>query len=127
MRWGIVLRATDADAARAMAAARGHRVLDVCEGQRRAEIPKPGVPGACIRCGYTLLQIPVGAAGEVMCPECGVVNLPTTPLEELHDPVIRRSRRTSLFMLAFLTVLCWSSRPRFFDLHLNQRARVVFA
>lgn len=29
---------------------------------------------SCLNCGYLLKQLPVGAAGEVLCPECGVIN-----------------------------------------------------
>lgn len=35
----------------------------------------------CVHCGYRLESLAQGQYGEVMCPECGVKNLPERKLE----------------------------------------------
>jgi phage FluMu protein Com len=91
LRWGVVVRASGEEEARASAERRGHQVLAVRAGATPGAAATR-VLGACIRCGYSLARLPAGAAGEVMCPECGIINVPTAPLEARLG-VLQRQRR----------------------------------
>jgi predicted nucleic acid-binding Zn ribbon protein len=108
-RWGIVVRAPDEAAARASVDARGHTVDAVRPRGRHAEMPRL-VLGGCVRCGYSLARLPGGAAGEVMCPECGVINVPGAEMEERREVLQARRKRARVtrvlfYMLVALVVL----------------------
>lgn len=80
--WGVVVRAAGEDAASASVAARGHRVVGVKRGMAARPARERPLLGQCVRCGYSLARLPEGEAGEVMCPECGVINVPGAPAAE---------------------------------------------
>lgn len=77
--WSVLVRAVDAESAAGAVRARGHNVV----GVEAAEMPKRTTSGTrrltCVNCGYVLARLPEGVAGEVLCPECGVVNTPLVP------------------------------------------------
>jgi hypothetical protein len=71
--WSVLVRAVDEESAVGAVRARGHHVT----GVKAAEMPKRVVAPpriSCLNCGYLLKNLPVGDAGEVLCPECGVIN-----------------------------------------------------
>ncbi len=88
-RWGVVVRAPDESSAGRNVESRGHTVLAVRPGMIERSFRR--LPrAACIRCGYSLADLPPGAASEVMCPECGVINTP----EAVPLKVQLRTRRS---------------------------------
>lgn len=108
--WKVLVRAVDAESAAGSVRARGHNVV----GVKAAAMPKrrhaaPRV--ACLKCGYALTNLPVGEGGEIMCPECGVINTPELPtnatvLDEIRARQGNRSRvALLLLMLAVLLAL----------------------
>ncbi len=69
------MRAVDEESAAGAVRARGHNVIGVTV----ATMPKRGTASpriSCLNCGYLLKKLPAGDAGEVLCPECGVINTP---------------------------------------------------
>lgn len=105
LRWGIVVRAADAASARANVEARGHKAIAVRHGAGKGPPATRLTLGACIRCGYTLARLPAGAAGEVMCPECGVINVPKAPLEARTADLKNRRLRIRLWVYGFAAAL----------------------
>ncbi|HVU63634.1 MAG TPA: hypothetical protein VHC70_06645 [Phycisphaerales bacterium] len=90
--WKILVRAVDAESAAGAVRARGHQVV----GVRLAEKPRsrPATPPlSCVNCGYSLLNLPAGDAGEVMCPECGRINTPDLPASASTFAEFKRQRR----------------------------------
>jgi hypothetical protein len=88
-RWRIPVRAPDQETAAGNVASRGHTVLAVTPGAGTYAPLERRVRGACIRCGYAIGELPAGPAGEVMCPECGVINAPDALLVRVAE---RRGR-----------------------------------
>jgi phage FluMu protein Com len=99
LRWGIVVRAADEGDARAIVESRGHQVRLIRRGQTAGPAATKLTLGACVDCGYSLLRLPVGADGAVMCPECGTINAPTAPLERRLQ--IIKQRRSRLRLLSY--------------------------
>jgi hypothetical protein len=105
-RWRVLVRAESEDAAAANVASRGHTVLGVSEGVVRTPPIECRARGACIRCGYTLAHLPAGDAGEIMCPECGVINVPDAlTLRVAEHRARRRGLRLSLWLVIVAAVL----------------------
>jgi phage FluMu protein Com len=101
--WKVLVRAVDAESAAGSVRARGHNVT----GVQAAAMPKrkhaaPRV--TCLKCGYVLTNLPAGDGGEVMCPECGVINTPELPatatvLDEIRSRQGNRSRIAIIILL----------------------------
>lgn len=102
LRWGIIVRAEDEPSALAMVEARGHQVFAVRKGTEKGQAATKLTLGNCIACKYSLADLPAGNAGEVMCPECGLVNLPTAPLEARMGVLLRRRTRMRLWLYGWL-------------------------
>ncbi len=105
-RWRVLVRAVDAETAAGSVRARGHEVVGVRAAQmaaRRKASPRP----SCLKCGYALLNLPAGEAGEVMCPECGVINTPELPAHAtvLDEIRARRGNRSRVFLIALLLLI----------------------
>lgn len=110
IRWGVVVRAADEAAAAGNVESRGHAVLSVRAGLARP--PHERFPrSTCIRCGYSLVDLPAGAASEIMCPECGVINVPdATPERVVRQRIRTRRMRWWLWgALAMFLLLVWLS------------------
>jgi hypothetical protein len=84
--WSVLVRAVDEESAVGAVRARGHSVVGVAAGEmpKRAEAPPRT---SCLNCGYILKNLPVGDAGEVQCPECGVVNTPDACTDSLWSEI----------------------------------------
>jgi hypothetical protein len=103
IRWGVVVRAADEGAARALVEAQGHTVEVVRPGMAAGG---PGsVLGGCERCGYSLVRLPRGAAGEVMCPECGMINVPGAAIEARRQVLRARMKRVRAVRLVFYVLV----------------------
>jgi hypothetical protein len=92
--WKILVRAVDAESAAGAIRARGHEVV----GVKAAEMPKRRTSRprlSCIKCGYSLSNLPAGEAGEVMCPECGVINTPELPADATVFAEFKAQRRAN--------------------------------
>ncbi|HMN40352.1 MAG TPA: hypothetical protein PKE29_05865 [Phycisphaerales bacterium] len=105
-RWRVLVRAVDAESAAGAVGARGHTVVGVRAAQmtaRRRATPRP----SCLKCGYALLNLPAGEAGEVMCPECGVINTAELPASAtvMDEVRARRGNRSRVFLLALLLLV----------------------
>lgn len=84
--WNVLVRAVDEESAAGAVRARGHNVVGVAVG----EMPRPsaGTPRiSCVNCGYLLKKLPVGEAGETLCPECGVVNTPLAGSDSVWEEI----------------------------------------
>lgn len=100
--WRVTVRADDPAAARAVLSARGHTVLGVEAGRLPRPRPRRRPPKACSNCAYDLRGLPAGDCFEVVCPECGVTNLPPAwPRTDWND----RARRWSMFALLTKTLI----------------------
>jgi hypothetical protein len=101
--WKVLVRAVDAESAAGAVRARGHDVV----GVRLTEMPRRrrALPRlSCVKCGYSLSKLPVGEAGEVMCPECGVINTADLPASAtVFDEI--RSRRGNRWRIAVVILL----------------------
>jgi phage FluMu protein Com len=101
--WRVLVRAVDAESAVGVVRARGHEVVGV-----RAAAPPVRGGGriqriACQKCGYALSRLPEGGAGEVTCPECGWVNVPSPPSDATMRVVRgRRVRGRRLVVVSLL-------------------------
>lgn len=111
--WNVLVRAVDEESAAGAVRARGHHVVGVAVG----EMPRPsaGTPRiSCVNCGYLLKKLPVGAAGETLCPECGVVNTPLAGSDSVWEEIkatraeLKQQRRERPFAMRPLTVLGWA-------------------
>jgi hypothetical protein len=118
--WRVLVRAVDAESAAGAVRARGHEVI----GVRAGEKPKArtgGVPRvSCVNCGYSLTKLPTGEAGEVQCPECGVINTPITSADTVWDELKAQRRATrrvgigctlaGVLMATLFLVVTWGLR-----------------
>jgi hypothetical protein len=105
LRWGVEVRAADEPGAKERVEGRGHRVLEVRRGPTPGAAATRLVLGVCIRCGYSLLRLPAGAGGEVMCPEYGVIHGPTAPLEVRREKLGHRARHVRILTYLLLALL----------------------
>ncbi len=107
--WKVLVRAVDVESAAGAVRARGHTVV----GVQAASMPKRrhAAPRlSCLKCGYALTNLPAGEGGEVMCPECGVINTPELPadatvLDELRSRGGNRRRVLMLLLLILFLVI----------------------
>lgn len=76
--WRVLVRAATDVAAAEKVTSRGHQVVLV-ETARAEDLRLGGprkAPTICLNCQYSLRGLGHGEAMEVLCPECGVTNLP---------------------------------------------------
>lgn len=100
--WSVLVRAVDEESAVGMVRSRGHEVVRVEETERPR--PSPGkLRTICMNCGYALSRLPSGDAGEVTCPECGVINTPGLPEQSVVKDIqsLRGGRSLSLRLITF--------------------------
>lgn len=103
--WRVAVRAGDPVAAAVVLSARGHIVLGVEPGRLEKPKNRRPVAKACSNCAYDLRSLPVGSCREVVCPECGVTNLPVEfpQIEALRDR--RRDWRLTMMFVKVLVVV----------------------
>jgi ribosomal protein S27E len=108
--WNVLVRAVDAESAIGAIRARGHAVVGVTAGKMPRRVSaSPRI--SCLNCDYVLTKLPVGDAGEVQCPECGVINTPLGGEDSLWSEIkatraeLKRHRQSRPFATRPLTVV----------------------